>query len=207
MTLNTPEDVEAWIAERKKRFPTASSVADKKAKLEEAIARGQLPFDHNPRFPKRPRLEEPSIGTSRGPGRSRGRRRKNGHPGGRDGVVSVKPSTTPVRIAQDSSSLQPSSSAQPPASVLPEDHDSPDSDDVPPEALSTKTIPEPLPLPEAPRDEGNTQVKPSVDDKPTRSRGPTAQQPRGPPPIPFGQNTSLLRNVRSPVHEVGVDHG
>jgi hypothetical protein len=45
MTLNTPEEIEAWKAERKKRFPTASRVADKKAKLEEAIARGQLPFD------------------------------------------------------------------------------------------------------------------------------------------------------------------
>jgi len=207
--LNTPEDIEAWIAERKKRFPTASHVADKKAKLEEAIARGQLPFGDNPRFPKRARFEEPSFGTNRGPGRGRGRRGKNGPPCVRHGVVNMKPSMTPVRTAPDSSSLQPSLPAQPPASALPEDYGSSDSDDVPPETLSTKTtkntVPEPLPLPETSRDSGNAHLKPSINDKLTASIKPVARQPRGPPPIPFGQNTSLLRNVRFSAREVRVD--
>ncbi|KAF8974008.1 hypothetical protein BDZ97DRAFT_1912450 [Flammula alnicola] len=40
--LDSPEVLEAWIAERKRRFPTSSRVEDKKRKLEEAVARGQL---------------------------------------------------------------------------------------------------------------------------------------------------------------------
>ena len=185
-------------------------MADKKAKLEEAIARGQLPFGNNPRFPKRARFEEPSFSANRGPGRGRGRRRKNGPPYVRDGVVNMKPSMPPARTAPDSSSLQPSLPAQPPASALPDDYDSSDFDDVPPETLSTKTtkntIPELLPLPETSRESGNAQLKSSINEKPTVSRKPVARQPRGPPPIPFGQNTSLLRNVRFSAREVCVDH-
>lgn len=207
--MNTPEDIEAWIAERKKRFPTADHVADKKAKLEEAIARGQLPFDDNPRFPKRPRLGEPNHGAKRGPGGGRGRRGRNGPPGGRDAASNQKPWTTPIQTAPDSSSLQFSLPADPPASVLPEDHDSSDSDDAPPEALSTKTtdtVPEPLSLPGSSRDSESTKVKPSVGEKPAGSRRPTTRQPRGPPPIPFKQNTSLLRNVRVSVRKIRVDY-
>jgi len=195
VTLNTPEDIDAWIAERKKRFPTANHVADKKAKLQEAIARGQLPFDDNPRFPKRPRLGEPNHGANRGRGSGRGRRRKNGLPGGRYGVVN----SAPIQNAQGSSSLQPPSHAQTPASVLPGGYDPSDSDDAPPEALSTKTtknaVPDPLPLPEASQNSENSQVKLPIGEKPTGPRH-TARQPRGPPPIPFGQNAPLLRNVR-----------
>jgi hypothetical protein len=40
--LDTPEEIEAWIAERKRRWPTAARVAEKKRKLEEAIANGGL---------------------------------------------------------------------------------------------------------------------------------------------------------------------
>ncbi|KAF9650473.1 hypothetical protein BDM02DRAFT_3083385, partial [Thelephora ganbajun] len=199
IALNTPEDIEAWIAERKKRFPTANHVAEKKAKLEEAIARGQLPFDANPRFPKRPRLEGPDYGANRGHRNGRGRRRKNGRSSGRDGVANSKISATPNQATPESSSLQPSPPAQFPASVLPEDYDSSDSDDAPPEALSTKAVKnavaEPLPLPETSRD---AEIKPSIGEKPIGSRRPTARQPRGPPPIPFGQKTSLLRNLLLP---------
>ena len=42
IVLDSPEILDAWIAERKKRFPTSSRVEDKKRKLEDAIARGQL---------------------------------------------------------------------------------------------------------------------------------------------------------------------
>jgi Nuclear fragile X mental retardation-interacting protein 1 (NUFIP1) len=40
--LDSPEILDAWIAERKKRFPTSSRIEDKKRKLEDAVARGQL---------------------------------------------------------------------------------------------------------------------------------------------------------------------
>lgn len=207
--MNTPEDIDAWIAERKKRFPTATRVADKKAKLEEAIARGQLPFDDNPRFAKRQRLDGSNRGASRGRGSGRSRRR-NGPSGGRDGVVNAKTLTTPVQIAPGPSSLQPSLPGKPPAPVLPEGYDSSDSDDAPPEVLSTKTTkiatPEPLSPPETLQNSVDAQAKSSISEMPRGPRRPTARQPRGPPPIPFGQNTSLLKNVCVSAREVRVDY-
>lgn len=209
MSLNTPEDIEAWIAERKKRFPTASRVADKKAKLEEAIARGQLPFGDNPRFPKRPRFEEPRRDSNRGPGGGRHRKVKRGPPGGRDGAVKSNPPAAPPQTTPDPSSLRSSSPSKPPASVLPEDCDSSDSDGAPPETLTTKTtedtVPEPSLLPETSKDPGSTQTKPIATEKPVGSRRPITRHPRGPPPISFVRNDSLLRNVRFFVCKIGVD--
>jgi len=199
--LNTPEDIEAWVTERRKRFPTSNRIADKKAKLEEAIARGQLPFDHNPRFPKRPRLEEPNHGTNRGRGRGRGRGRKHGPPSGRVGAANPKASTTSIQTAPDPSFLQPPVPAQPAAPVLSEDRNSSDSDDAPPKPLSTKSIQSIVPgspPPETSWDLEDVCIKPSMSEKPTGPRKPTARQPRGPPPIPFGQNASLLRNLLLP---------
>ncbi|KZT05961.1 uncharacterized protein LAESUDRAFT_813190 [Laetiporus sulphureus 93-53] len=71
--LNTPEAIAEWIAERKKRFPTSSRVEEKAKKMEEAIARGQLP-PIDSRFPnrKRRRLND-SYEQTRGRGRGRGR--------------------------------------------------------------------------------------------------------------------------------------
>lgn len=77
LTLDTPEAIDAWISERKRRFPTADRVEDKQKKIEEAAARGQLPLEFNGgRFPnKRRRLDEPSRPfESRGRGRGRGER-------------------------------------------------------------------------------------------------------------------------------------
>lgn len=198
--MNTPEDIEAWIAERKKRFPTANRVADKKTKLEEAVARGQLPFDDNPRFAKRPRLEEPNHGASRGRTSGRGRWKRNGPPGGFDGAVGTKPSAT--KYAPEPSSPRIPLPTQPPVSV---DCDLSDSDDGPPETLSTKnTVPESLPLPVIFQNSVNEDVKPSLSEKPTGPGRPARRQPRGPPPIPFGQNAPLLRNVRLSARDVHV---
>ena len=181
-------------------------MADKKAKLEEAIARGQLPLGDNPRFPKRPRLEQPGHGANRGRANHRGRGKKNGPPGGLDRVMNPKLSTTPTRTGEESLSLQPPLLAQPSASVIPEDYDSSDSNDAPPEALSTKNAAlEPSPLPETSQISENTQAKSSVSEKPTKPGRAIVRQPRGPPPTPFGQNTSLLRNVRFSVRGVHID--
>ncbi|OXG34850.1 hypothetical protein C359_06307 [Cryptococcus neoformans Bt120] len=43
ITLNTPEDIEKWIAERKSRWPTAKRVQEKEQERQEAIARGEVP--------------------------------------------------------------------------------------------------------------------------------------------------------------------
>ncbi|TDL28491.1 hypothetical protein BD410DRAFT_712189 [Rickenella mellea] len=45
ITLDTPEAVEAWLAERRKRFPTATKVQEKEQNLKDAIARGQICLD------------------------------------------------------------------------------------------------------------------------------------------------------------------
>lgn len=56
VVLNTPEALDAWLAERKKRWPTAQRIEEKKKKMEEAVVRGQLPLVSNSfRGTKRPR--------------------------------------------------------------------------------------------------------------------------------------------------------
>jgi len=44
----------------------------------------------------------------------------------------------------------------------------------------------------------DAEPKPSTREKQIGPRRQTARQPRGPPPAPFGQNTSLLRNLLLP---------
>ncbi|KAL4064915.1 hypothetical protein V8B97DRAFT_2010599 [Scleroderma yunnanense] len=75
--LDTPEALDAWIAERRNRFPTTARVQEKKRKMEEAIARGQLtPEDMGLASTKRRKhehLTDGSASSSRGQrGRSRG---------------------------------------------------------------------------------------------------------------------------------------
>ncbi|CDZ97037.1 Zinc finger, CCCH-type [Phaffia rhodozyma] len=44
MVLQTPEQIEAWIAERKRKWPTQARVQEKEKMHEEAVSRGELPF-------------------------------------------------------------------------------------------------------------------------------------------------------------------
>jgi hypothetical protein len=44
--LDTPEEIAAWIAERKRRWPTDARVTEKKRKLDQAMANGELHPDH-----------------------------------------------------------------------------------------------------------------------------------------------------------------
>lgn len=82
--LDTPEALDSWIAERRKRFPTAERVQEKKRKMEEAVARGQLaPEDMGLAGRKKRRHDHTTDGPivrpddrgkrSRGRGRGRGR--------------------------------------------------------------------------------------------------------------------------------------
>jgi hypothetical protein len=84
--LDTPEAIEAWIEERKRRWPTTARVAEKKRKVEEAIASGGLLPEHlMSGGMKRPRLPfnaEATTGRGRGGGRGdRGRGRGRGRGG------------------------------------------------------------------------------------------------------------------------------
>ena len=48
--MDTPEAIEQWIAERKKRFPTAENVKEKQQKLDEAIVLRKVVTDANKVF-------------------------------------------------------------------------------------------------------------------------------------------------------------
>ena len=80
--LDTPEEVAAWIAERKRRWPAAARVAEKKRKLEEAIANGGLHPDHLALMGGGKRFRPPSFGAEAARGR-RGRGGSFGFGGGR----------------------------------------------------------------------------------------------------------------------------
>lgn len=84
VVLDTPEQLEAWIAERRRRWPSAQRVEDKKRKMEEAVARGQLSLeDSGLAGRKRRRLDDANAQTGRGGRGGRGRGAGRDHTGGR----------------------------------------------------------------------------------------------------------------------------
>ncbi|KAF8078532.1 hypothetical protein FPV67DRAFT_60507 [Lyophyllum atratum] len=78
--LNKPEDLEAWLAERKRRWPTAPRVEEKKKKMTEALARGQLPDHLGFKGNKRQRTDEGGDARYGDRGRGRGRGRGKSQP-------------------------------------------------------------------------------------------------------------------------------
>lgn len=80
--LDTPDVVDAWIAERKKRWPSTARVQDLKQKETDARARGQLSIADPALLGKRRRDAEESYQVerkaTRGRGRDRGRGRGRG---------------------------------------------------------------------------------------------------------------------------------
>ncbi|KAF7310977.1 Nuclear fragile X mental retardation-interacting protein 1 [Mycena chlorophos] len=115
--LNTPEALADWLAERKRRWPSAQLVAEKKRKHEEAAARGELAAEDMNR--KRRRTDD-ERGLQRGRGRGRGRGAWRGRGRG------AAPATAPVPATP----LEESSSS-------PSDESEGD-EDAPPEAVSSK---------------------------------------------------------------------
>ncbi|XP_017773180.1 PREDICTED: uncharacterized protein LOC108560232 [Nicrophorus vespilloides] len=49
--VSTPEDIEKWIAERKKRFPSKENIEQRYKKQEEMLKRGERILDKKKRFP------------------------------------------------------------------------------------------------------------------------------------------------------------
>lgn len=73
MILDTPEAIDAWIAERKKRWPTDSRKEEREKKLQEAVERGEIAaVDPRLRGNKRQRTDD-VVQNDRGRGRERGR--------------------------------------------------------------------------------------------------------------------------------------
>lgn len=78
ISLNTPDAIAAWIAERKKNWPTAEKIAEKKKRKAEAIERGQLEETRN----KRQRIDGQQVVERSQRGRGRGRGTRGSHRGG-----------------------------------------------------------------------------------------------------------------------------
>src|SRR6266850_5838681 len=167
--LDTPEEIEAWIAERKRRWPTAARVAEKKRKLEEAIANGGLHPEYlvltgNKRFrphhspsdvgPMRTRQGRGGGAFVRGRGRggrgASGRNRRHEISEPRGDITSSarsqsqsRSSSLPMAMAKDTDSRL---SVLPP-SIVASSHSSPDadsnsrSDNDAPEEVSAKRPP------------------------------------------------------------------
>jgi len=165
--LDTPEAIDAWVAERKKRFPTKEHVEDKKRKWEEAVSRGQLDLtDHGVGNNKRRKADRPQPEPRR-PQRQR------------------QPPKSKTR-QQPAPQKLPDPVSKPEAEPNPTSLEiSSDSEDDEPEVVSSKTeIPEVLskivvaPLPPAPFAK-------------------RVLQPKVPPKNPFASRPTLLRNVRT----------
>lgn len=171
VTLNTPELIGAWIAERKKRFPTSTRVEDKKRKLAEALERGQLDLDpsRSARLPKRrkasPDGQRLQIHGSRGTAVSRNvkNRRKR-----RQGQANIAPIASPEKGDKES-----------------------DDDEAAPEERSSK-IPD---LDESAHGDEAISISPPTSHQPQEQKRLKGLQPRGPPKNPFASRPALLRNV------------
>ncbi|KAJ7837524.1 hypothetical protein B0H14DRAFT_3870386 [Mycena olivaceomarginata] len=191
VVLDSPEQIEAWVAERKRRWPSAPRVEEKKRKMEEAVARGQLSLeDSGLAGRKRRRTDEGNAppdrgrgrGTARG-GRGRGRGVESGRGRGVDsgwrgrgrGMASQLPQRPPPPTSESSSSS-----------------DQSDDDGAPEEVESTKIEPVAPPPPQLP-----------TADVVKRPRPP---QPKQPVPNPFASRPTLLRNLLLPEIRITVSN-
>jgi hypothetical protein len=184
LVLDSPEALDAWIAERKRRWPTARRVQEKKLKMEEAIARGQLsPEDSGSHRRKRQRLSESGVrhtggGHDRDHSGYTGTQRDRGWNGRRTSTnVHNDPATFKNVTVPSSASAE--------AGM----------DDDRPEVISSKLEPpaqEPLPHNPQP----NIHPSGASNDSCQIQRSYT-HQPRKAPPNPFASRPALLRNVRS----------
>ncbi|KAE9411018.1 hypothetical protein BT96DRAFT_1054001 [Gymnopus androsaceus JB14] len=122
LVLNSPDAIQSWIEERKKRWPSRTLIEEKKRKFDEASARGELSVEALGLFSKRRRKVQDSENSGwRGRG-SRGRGR-----GGASGSVADRPASE--------------TSVQPKKTADATDGSSSDSDDEP-EVLSSKPPPQ-----------------------------------------------------------------
>jgi len=190
LVLDSPEALEAWISERKRRWPTAHRIQEKKQKMDEAIARGQLsPEDSSPHSRKRRRLSESrvrKIGGNyerdrRGDGAAR-RTISNAQQGkGRNGSKTSTEAYQPSTAFKDTPIPSNSRSEAEP-------------DDDKPEVNSSKrppTFQEPVH-----RDTQSNITPSGASESSHHIQKPHIRQPRREPPNPFRSRPALLRNVR-----------
>ena len=226
--LDTPEAIEQWLAERRKRFPTKQNVEDKERKMREAVERGQIPFDEMTHRKKRRRMEDGTgdragsvrggRGGQRGRGRGRGRGRTvdSGWEGRRPTEPTTENAPSSVAVPQ-SSSIRAATTDQKAerdenASSEDDGGSGSDSDDAP-EVVSSKNPPASLDQAadenamDAEEDEpvdkpAEPETAHVADHTPQLVKKPRPKQPRRPLYNPFAQRPSLLRNVSDRCTEI-----
>ena len=187
--LDSPEVLDAWIAERKRRFPTSSRIEDKKRKLEDAIARGQLNIaSATPHLNKRQKyghhFENHRKIQSRTGKNDRDQTRTTD--AGWGGRVRVAPTSPSRAIATNEASHSSSGTG--------------DDTDCEPEVLSSK-IQHASEIPVVQEDKEDAETKalaPSrsvVKNNTVGQHRSSALQPKNPPRNPFASRPTLLRNV------------
>ncbi|KAH0838374.1 hypothetical protein J3R83DRAFT_6657 [Lanmaoa asiatica] len=193
LVLETPQAINAWIAERKRRFPTDEKIRDKKRKLEEAAARGQLtPEDIGAGARKKHKQNATFVGG--GSKVFRGQRHQRGRSRRREGPVQrEEPRTEHV----DDSTRQPADAKIKYTCEAGPNSGSVVDDDEAPEVVSSKIPTPPLCKPKI--DIGhNSEVQMShVCPQESVRRIP---QPKKPPRNPFVSRSTLLRNVQGTCH-------
>ncbi|KAF5374956.1 hypothetical protein D9758_000193 [Tetrapyrgos nigripes] len=207
--LDTPAAVEAWIAERKKRWPTSERVEEKKRKLEEATARGQFTAEELGLFSKKRRRVEDDNHVNNGRGRGMRGRGRGGRRGGfadiglrGRGTMNEKQSKeiNKPEAMDDATVPTPQAPTLPMTNTADSSLSDDSDDDSEPEVVSSKVsskvdtiashqtntdalVEDPKPAPK--------ETKPPVLNRQPR-------QPKRPPPNPFAPKTSLLRNLLLP---------
>ncbi|KAH8998881.1 hypothetical protein EDB86DRAFT_2828409 [Lactarius hatsudake] len=221
ITLTTPEEVEAWIAERKRHWPSAARVAEKKRKLEEAIAAGGLLPDHLMKRPRLPFNGADATRAVRGRGRGRGRGGNRGRGRGFAPAARAQPpahppmattraearqrvpTTTDSASGSDSDAPEVLSAKRPPGIEAYESSSS----DVEPEkpqidADDDDSLPhtDVHPCPDGAGVTASPAHPPTIPSaRPTdSSRRAPPPQPKKPPRNPFAARTSLLRSLLLP---------
>ena len=193
IVLDDPEVLEAWIAERKRRFPTSSRVEDKKRKMEEAVARGQLDLSEaGVRASKRHKPENTSSHQQKK--RTFASSRKYGGVANDTGNDRIPDSGWGARskVKPSLPGATTSTAHLPPPSPAESD----DGNDQAPDIVSSKIAP---PTKVEPIHERLTDEEP--DQVPNRSRDKYQKkalplQPKMPMHNPFASRPKLLRNVR-----------
>ncbi|KAF9473123.1 hypothetical protein BDN70DRAFT_886166, partial [Pholiota conissans] len=205
VTLDSPEVLAAWIAERKRRFPTSARVKEKKCKMEEAVARGQLhPVDLGHRARKR-RKTDNHAPSEFSKGRCSRREQRGSSSEKRTELVRVSDTGWGGRMRiKDPQLVEATAEHDLPGPSSPRERDSEEDNDASPEIISSKTIP-PMELTvDTKRDvEMEEVMKMSSVEKPATEirqirRKPLPMQPKMPPRNPFAAQSTLLRNLLLP---------
>ncbi|KAL5518885.1 hypothetical protein ACEPAH_568 [Sanghuangporus vaninii] len=193
--LDAPEAIDAWIAERKKRWPTATRVEEKGKKLKDALERGEISAsDPSLRGRKRPRQDDNGgrthlrgWGRGRGVGGSRGRpqppRTATVHP------LPMKPvAVAPLRAHESDDESSTSGSDMDPEKDAISSKPPPGHDAIIEEEISSEKVEEV---------EATKNASPQVMEPIARK---SVRYPKAPPSQrnPFANRSSLLRNLLLP---------